>query len=194
MNYANQFNDISVDISLGGNRLDQKAFTSQSQTTSLAQPGIFRLSNAASPVEVFEFESNKRINSFYGLAKFGYKDFLFLDITGRNDWSSALATPISVDNTSFFYPSVSSSFILSEVVDLPKTISFAKLRASWAQVGNDTNPYQTTGAFVAQTPYNGQPTFSNSNIIANPNLQPERTSSFEVGADIRLFGDQLQVI
>ena len=192
LNYANQFNDISVDISLGGNRLDQKAFTSQSQTTSLAQPGIFRLSNAASPVEVFEFESNKRINSFYGLAKFGYKDFLFLDITGRNDWSSALATPISVDNTSFFYPSVSSSFILSEVVDLPKTISFAKLRASWAQVGNDTNPYQTTGAFVAQTPYNGQPTFSNSNIIANPNLQPERTSSFEVGADIRLFGDQLR--
>ena len=78
LNYANKFNDISVDVSLGGNRLDQKAFTSQSQTTSLAQPGIFRLSNAASPIEVFEFESNKRINSFYGLAKFGYKDFLFL--------------------------------------------------------------------------------------------------------------------
>ena len=192
LNYANKFNDISVDVSLGGNRLDQKAFTSQSQTTSLAQPGIFRLSNAASPIEVFEFESNKRINSFYGLAKFGYKDFLFLDVTGRNDWSSALATPFSVDNTSFFYPSVSSSFILSEVVDLPKTISFAKLRASWAQVGNDTNPYQTTGAFVAQTPFNGQPTFSNSNTIANANLQPESTSSFEVGADVRLFGDQLR--
>ncbi|MGO4919907.1 SusC/RagA family TonB-linked outer membrane protein [Maribacter spongiicola] len=192
LNYANKFNDFSVDVSLGGNRLDQKAFTSQSQTTSLAQPGIFRLSNAASPIEVFEFESNKRINSFYGLAKFGYKDFLFLDVTGRNDWSSALATPFSVDNTSFFYPSVSSSFILSEVVELPKTISFAKLRASWAQVGNDTNPYQTTGAFVAQTPFNGQPTFSNSNTIANANLQPESTSSFEVGADVRLFGDQLR--
>ncbi|MEP2280476.1 SusC/RagA family TonB-linked outer membrane protein [Maribacter sp.] len=192
LNYANQFNDISVDVSFGGNRLDQKAFTSQSQTTSLAQPGIFRLSNAASPIEVFEFESNKRINSFYGLAKFGYKDFLFLDITGRNDWSSALATPFSVDNTSFFYPSFSSSFILSEVVALPKAISFAKLRASWAQVGNDTDPYQTTGAFVAQTPFNGQPTFSNSNTIANANLQPELTSSFEVGADIRLFGDQVR--
>ncbi|WP_324024701.1 SusC/RagA family TonB-linked outer membrane protein [Maribacter sp. BPC-D8] len=192
LNYANQFNDFKVDVSLGGNRLDQKAFTSQAQTTSLAQPGIFRLSNAASPIEVFEFESNKRINSFYGLAKFGYKDFLFLDITGRNDWSSALAAPFSVDNTSFFYPSVSSSFILSEVVDLPKVISFAKLRASWAQVGNDTNPYQTTGAFVAQTPFNGQPTFSNSNTIANANLQPELTSSFEVGADVRFFGDQLR--
>jgi hypothetical protein len=84
LNYNNSFGDFKVDVSLGGNRLDQKAFTGQSQTTSLAQPGIFRLSNAASPIEVFEFESNKRINSFYGLAKFGYKDYLFLDITGRN--------------------------------------------------------------------------------------------------------------
>ncbi|APA64344.1 SusC/RagA family TonB-linked outer membrane protein [Maribacter sp. 1_2014MBL_MicDiv] len=192
INYTNQFNNFNIDVSLGGNRLDQKAFTSQSQTTSLAQPGIFRLSNAASPIEVFEFESNKRINSFYGLAKIGYKDFLFLDVTGRNDWSSALATPFSVDNTSFFYPSVSSSFIVSKVVNLPEVISFVKLRASWAQVGNDTDPYQTTGAFVAQTPFNGQPTFSNSNTIANADLQPEQTSSFEVGADLRFFNDQLR--
>ena len=192
INYTNQFNDFNIDVSLGGNRLDQKAFTSQSQTTSLAQPGIFRLSNAASPIEVFEFESNKRINSFYGLAKIGYKDFLFLDVTGRNDWSSALATPFSVDNTSFFYPSVSSSFIVSKVLNLPEVISFAKLRASWAQVGNDTDPYQTTGAFVAQTPFNGQPTFSNSNTIANADLVPELTSSFEVGADLRFFNDQLR--
>ncbi|WP_047417828.1 SusC/RagA family TonB-linked outer membrane protein [Cellulophaga sp. Hel_I_12] len=192
LNYGQVFNDFKVDVSLGGNRLDQKAFTGQSQTTSLAQPGIFRLSNAASPIEVFEFESNKRINSFYGIAKFGYKNFLYLDVTGRNDWSSALATPFSVDNTSFFYPSVSSSFILSEVLELPRTFSFVKLRASWAQVGNDTNPYQTTGAFVAQTPFNGQPTFSNQNTIANPNLRPESTSSFEVGADLRFFGDQLR--
>ncbi|KPM30974.1 Outer membrane protein [Croceitalea dokdonensis DOKDO 023] len=192
LNYNNVFGDVKVDVSLGGNRLDQKAFTGQSQTTSLAQPGIFRLSNAASPIEVFEFESNKRINSFYGLAKFGYKDYLFLDITGRNDWSSALATPFSVDNVSFFYPSVSSSFILSNVVEIPRAISFAKLRASYAQVGNDTNPYQTTGAFVAQTPFNGQPTFSDQNFIANPNLRPERTVALEFGADLRFFGDKLR--
>jgi len=192
VNYTNQFSDIYVDVSVGGNRLDQTAFTSQSQTTSLAQPGIFRLSNAASPIEVFEFESNKRINSLYGVAKFGYDNFFFLDITGRNDWSSALATPFSVGNTSFFYPSVSGSLIISEISNLPKAVSFAKLRASWAQVGNDTNPYQTSSAFIAQTPYNGEPTFSNSNTIANADLRPELTASFEVGADLRLFGDQVR--
>ena len=193
INYNDQFGDISLDISLGGNRLDQTASTKQQQTVNLAQPGIFNLNNAASPIEVFQFESQKRINSFYGIAKLGYKDYLFLDITGRNDWSSALATPFSVDGTSFFYPSVSTSFILSNLTDLPDVFSFAKLRASIAQVGNDTGAYQTSGAFVSQTPFNGQPTFSNQNFIPNSNLSPEQTTSFEVGADLRFFKDRLNL-
>jgi TonB-linked SusC/RagA family outer membrane protein len=191
INYKNSFDKISVEVALGGNKMDQKALTTQAQTTSLAQPGIFRLSNAASPLEVFEFESNKRINSLYGIAKLGYENYLFLDITGRNDWSSALANPQSVRNTSFFYPSFSGSLILSELLSLPGAISFGKVRASWAAVGNDTNPYQTAGVFLAQTPFNGQPTFSDQNIIANPNLRPERTASFEIGADIRFWADRL---
>ncbi|MCK8480448.1 SusC/RagA family TonB-linked outer membrane protein [Psychroserpens algicola] len=192
INYNNQFGAISFDASLGGNRLDQNASTKQLQTVNLAQPGIFSLNNAASPIEAFEFESKKRINSLYGLVKLGYKDFLFLDITGRNDWSSALATPFSVDGTSFFYPSVSTSFIVSNVTELPKAISFAKLRASIAQVGNDTGAYQTSGAFVAQTPFNGQPTFSDQNFIPNANLKPEQTTSFEIGTDLRFFKDRLK--
>lgn len=191
LNYVNTFGDLSLDFSAGGNRLDQKASTKQSQTNNLAQPGIFNLNNAASPIDVFQFESHKRINSLYGLAKLGYKNFLYLDITARNDWSSALATPFSVDGTSFFYPSASTSFILSNVTKLPDLISFAKLRASIAKVGNDTNPFQTSGTFVSQTPVNGQPTFSNQNVIPNPNLRPEQVTSYEVGADIRFFEDRL---
>ena len=76
LNYNNTFGDFKVDVSVGGNRLDQKASTKQSQTVNLAQPGIFSLNNAASPIEVFQFESKKRINSFYGIAKLGYKDYL----------------------------------------------------------------------------------------------------------------------
>ncbi len=193
INYTDNLGDFSFDISFGGNRLDQKASTKQTQTTNLAQPGIFSLNNAASPLEVFQFESKKRINSLYSIAKLGYKDYLFVDITGRNDWSSALATPFSVDGTSFFYPSISSSFILSNYTELPSTISFAKLRASVAQVGNDTNPYQTSGAFISQTPFNGQPTFSNQNFIPNANLKPETTTSYEFGADLRFFKDRLNI-
>jgi hypothetical protein len=192
INYKNQFNNFSVDLFLGGNRLNQIATTKQSQTVSLAQPGIYNLNNAASPIEVFQFESEKRINSFYGITKLGYKDFLFLDITGRNDWSSALATPFSVDGTSFFYPSMSSSFILSNVVELPTAISFAKLRASVAQVGNDTSAYQTSGAFVSQTPYNSEPTFSDQDFIPNANLKPESTTSYEFGTDLRFLDNRLR--
>ncbi|OBX26805.1 TonB-linked SusC/RagA family outer membrane protein [Gelidibacter algens] len=193
INYNTPFGDFSFDISLGGNRLDQTASTKQSQTNSLAQPGIYNLNNAASPIDVFQFESQKRINSFYGIAKFGFKDFLYLDITGRNDWSSALATPFSVDGTSFFYPSVSTSFILSNGTELPDVFSFAQLRASVAQVGNDTAPYQTSGAFISQTTFNGQPTFSNQNFIPNANLKPEQTTSYEFGADVRFFKDRLNL-
>ncbi len=192
LNYNKTFGDFKVDVSAGGNRLDQKASTKQAQTVNLAQPGIFSLNNAASPIEVFQFDSKKRINSFYGIAKLGYKDFLYLDITGRNDWSSALATPFSVDGTSFFYPSASASFILSNVTTLPKAVSFAKLRASVAQVGNDTNAYQTSGAFISQTPYNGQPTFSNQDFIPNANLKPESTTNYEFGADLRFLKDRIR--
>ncbi len=193
LNYNNTFGKLSFDASFGGNRMDRNASTKQSQTVNLAQPGIFNLNNAASPIEVYQFESKKRINSLYGIAKFGFRDYLYLDITARNDWSSALATPFSVSGTSFFYPSVSSSFMLSNVVTLPSVISFAKLRASVAQVGNDTGPYQTSGAFVSQTPFNSQPTFSDQNFIPNANLRPEQTTSYEVGTDIRFFKDRLNI-
>jgi outer membrane receptor protein involved in Fe transport len=193
LNYSNKFSNFSFDASFGGNRMDRNASTKQAQTVNLAQPGIFNLNNAASPIEVFQFESKKRIISFYGIAKLGYKDYLYLDITARNDWSSALATPFSVSGTSFFYPSVSSSFVLSNFTELPEVISFAKLRASIAQVGNDTSPYQTSGAFVSQTPFNSQPTFSDQNFIPNANLKPELTTSYEFGTDIRFFNDRLNL-
>ncbi|MGK0364592.1 MAG: TonB-linked SusC/RagA family outer membrane protein [Saprospiraceae bacterium] len=193
LNYREDLGEIGFDLSVGGNRLDQTASTSQTQALSLAQPGIFKLSNAASPLEIFEFASQKRINSIYGLAKFSFRDFFYLDITGRNDWSSALANPLSADNSSFFYPSVSGSFILSKVLELPEKISFAKVRASWAQVGNDTNSYQTAGSFIAQRPFNSAPTFSGQGTIANTNLLPEQTNSFEVGLDFRFFDDRLRL-
>ena len=85
------------------------------------------------------------------------------------------------------------SFIGSNVWELPETISYLQLRASVAQVGNDTNPFQTSGAFIAQTPFEGQPTFSAQNLIPNANLKPEQTTSYEIGTDIRFFKDRFNV-
>jgi TonB-linked SusC/RagA family outer membrane protein len=193
INYQRKLGLISTDFSLGANRLDQRASTTQTQTTQLAQPGVFSLGNAAAPLEVFQADRRKRINSVYGIAKLAYKDLVFVDITARNDWSSALATFNSSANTSFFYPSVSSSFIASNVFHLPQAISFLKLRASLAQVGNDTDPYQTEGSFLPQVVVNGQPTLSEQNTIANAGLKPEQTTSFESGVDIRFFNDRLVI-
>lgn len=190
LNFQDNFGDFSVDVSVGGNRLDLQAATAQTQALSLAQPGVFKLSNAASPLEIFQYEGRKRINSVYGLIKLGYKNLLYLDLTGRNDWSSALATPTSTANTSFFYPSASLSFVLSNAVELPAAISFAKVRGSWAQVGNDTDPFQTVGVFQSSTTFNSQPTFTDQSSIPNANLLPEQTTSVEVGADIRFLDDR----
>lgn len=191
LNYSNTFSDWSLDISLGANRMNQYGSFEQIQTNSLAQAGVYALTNAATPLEYFTNIGRKRINSVYGIAKLTYKDFLYVDITGRNDWSSALATAASTANTSFFYPSTSTSLILSKLMDLPSSISFFKVRASFAQVGNDTNPFQTNGAFVARTNVNGQPTFTDQNQIPNANLKPESITSLEFGTDIRFFDDRL---
>lgn len=192
LNYNQRISDFNVDVTLGANRLDQTASSRQLQTVALAQAGIFSLANAAAPIEAFSFDSQKRINSLFGVVKLDYDDWIFLEVTGRNDWSSALATPQSADNTGFFYPSFSSSFVLSEKIELPTNISFAKVRASWAQVGNDTNPYQTSSAFEAQTPFATQPTFSGQSTIANNSLLPEKTSAVELGADVRFFDDRIR--
>lgn len=192
VNYNRVFKDFSFDISVGGNRMDQYQAQSQVTAGALSQPGIYRLSNSSIPLVVDEYVGKKRINSLYSLVKLGYKDYLFVDLTARNDWSSALATPNSSENVSFFYPSASASFILSNVVDLPKSFSFAKIRASVAQVGNDTDPYQTANVYIPQVSYNNQPTFSAQSSIANTNLLPEQITSVEFGADVRFFNDRLR--
>ncbi|MCC3155503.1 SusC/RagA family TonB-linked outer membrane protein [Hymenobacter sp. BT770] len=191
LDYTRSLGPLSLDVSAGGNRMDQLASFDQFQALTLAQPGVFKLNNAASPVEVYQQSARKRINSLYALAKLGYKDVLFVDITGRNDWSSALATPSSTANTSFFYPSASASWVLSNQFRLPAAVSFAKVRASAANVGNDTRPYQTAGVYNARNPVFSQPAFSDQSTIANTNLKPESITSLEAGADVRFFGDRL---
>ncbi|HMP31820.1 MAG TPA: TonB-dependent receptor, partial [Saprospiraceae bacterium] len=114
-------------------------------------------------------------------------NFLYLDVSLRNDWSSTLPQ----GENSYLYYSLSSSFVFSEKLNLGKTLSYGKLRLGYAQVGNDTDPYQLLATYAAQVPANRLPTFSESSILPNANLKPEISTSFEVGTELKFFNNRV---
>jgi TonB-linked SusC/RagA family outer membrane protein len=186
LTYKDAFgSNFNYSLSGGANAMRQTYNFAGLYADQLSQPGIYQVSNSLDQAVADPQKTLKAINSFYGLAQLSYKERIFLDITGRNDWSSTLP----YGNNSFFYPSVSSSFILSDIFDLPQMFSFAKVRASWAQVGNDTRPYQTEKYY--DRIYSNS--FTNSSTLFNANLKPEITSSIETGIDVRLFQNRLSI-
>ena len=128
-------------------------------------------------------------NSVFGSADIGYKSILYLTFTGRQDWFSTLRS----GNNAIFYPSVGTSFILSDAVKLPSAISFAKLRASWAQVGGATvNPYQINQLYTfEQGGHIGRPVQNTSSALSNPDLRPLTSTTYEGGIDIQFFNNRL---
>ncbi|SKB28426.1 TonB-linked outer membrane protein, SusC/RagA family [Parapedobacter luteus] len=172
-------NALQLSLSAGGNYMFQSYKFYGMYADQLAQPGIYQLSNSLDPVVSEADQQRKAIASLYAFGQLSYQDKVFVDLTGRNDWSSTLP----VAQRSFFYPSVNTSFVLNELLALPRAISFAKLRLSWAQVGNDTRPYQTA-RYYDQIYGNS---LTNSSILYNPNLKPEITTSYEAGLDIRFL-------
>jgi len=182
--------DIQISASAGGAMLKNTYDRSDLRADSLSYAGVYSLANSAGVVAALPYKSQYNINSFYGLLAASYKDFLFLDVTGRNDWNSVLATPRSTSNVSFFYPSVNGSLILSELFKLPKVISYAKLRASIAGVGSGEN-----NAYKTSYTYNTLPLFggglANPTSLANPGLESLYTTSYEIGTETRLFNSRL---
>src|SRR5690606_15647919 len=179
----------NINISAGGNQFRQKQEYTQTVAPQLINPGVYSFNNTRRPLEVYTNNEQKRINSLYGFARFAYDNLLFLDVTGRNDWSSTLPT----DNNSYFYPSVTLSAIASDMFKMPEFGSFAKLRAAYAEVGNDTDPYKLSSFFTNETPFGDNPILTESSLIPNADLKPEITSSYEFGADIRLFQSRLNL-
>lgn len=184
LTYNNYFNeDFSVNIQAGGTNRSNYFKRNYIGVNDVTINGLYNVANNATTNTNRSRIEEKEVNSLYAAASFGYKNFLYVDVTGRNDWSSTLPA----ENNSYFYPSVSTSVVLSEVLDLSGSpLSFAKLRASWAQVGNDTDPYRLTQVFVPQDPWNAStPTFSENQVIANDGLRPEITTGMEAGVDLR---------
>ncbi|MDO6818008.1 SusC/RagA family TonB-linked outer membrane protein [Zobellia sp. 1_MG-2023] len=188
LGYNTTFNDdFDFGLSFGGNSRIVKNRYQRVSANSLSIPGIYNFGNAAEPLTSSDYDDKKEINSLYAFANFGFKDYLFLDVTGRNDWSSTLP----LENSSYFYPSAGLSLILSDMFTLPKTITFAKLRAGWASVGNDTDPYNLLSTYGFGTTFNGFSRVNSPSELKLPDLKPERTNSFEVGADLRLLNNRL---
>lgn len=179
-------NGFTASISGGGNLMKQHYDLLEASVTGLITPQVYKLSNGQSSPYVVSVERNKALNSVFGSANFSYKNKFFLDVTGRNDWSSTLPD----ENRSFFYPSVSSSILINELTRLPQQFDLAKFRVSFAQVGNDTDPYKTNKYYSTST-------FAGSAIspttLHNINFKPEISSSFETGLDLRMFQRRLNV-
>ncbi len=172
--------DFKLNVNLGGNAMVRK-YTSVNVGGTLSRRNYFAISNLSTVGGSSDF-SHKEINSLYGSAQFALKEFLFLDVTARNDWSSTLPA----DNRSFFYPSVGLTAIVTDMFDIKSnTLSFLKLRGSYAEVGNDTDPYLLSNQ-LNYYGFNGG-VVQSSTLLNNPNLKPEISNSTEFGFDARLF-------
>jgi TonB-linked SusC/RagA family outer membrane protein len=147
---------------------------------------VYNLANSNPSQNAIESRIEKsEVQSVYGSVQLGYINALFLDITARNDWSSTLPA----NARSYFYPSVSASAVVSDLIDYPKdVVSYAKLRGSWAQVGNDADPYQLLQTFRSGGSWNSSlPAYYENLTIANATLKPEITTGIEVGLDLKFL-------
>jgi len=180
--------NFSLLASLGGeiNKYDYQYHSTS--IPDLIVPDLYAVSNAAADATTGLSETHREYQSVFGNVNLGFSDFLFLDFTGRNDWSSTLP----VDNNSYFYPSVSLGAVITEALGVQSDIfSYAKLRASYAEVGGSASPYQLMGTFDADNPFNGQPTLTYTNTIPPLGLKPQRKKSIELGADLKFLRNRL---
>ncbi len=180
--------DIKVGINAGASHLNRYLRQTGNVGTSFIVPDLYVINNTLTNSYLFDLIESE-INSVYASGQVSYKDYLFVDFSARNDWSSTL----SKNNNSFFYPSVSGSLVLSEAFNLQNDfLSYLKVRASWAQAGNSGNPYQLTGTYsLNQFSHGGIPLASFTEIIPDPNLKNELTTSVETGADIQVLQNRL---
>ena len=182
---------FSGSLSVGGNLMYTKSESFSENSGPLAIPDFFAISNGTNQT-MGHYVSEKAVNSVYGFAQISYGNWAYLDVTARNDWSSTLPR----ENRSFFYPSVGLGWVVSDMlrsydVNVPDWLSFAKLRVSYAEVGNDTDPYRLTttyGIFNVTSDVKGSEVNS---TIPLSTLKPENIKSTEAGFDIRFLNNRI---
>ncbi|QZT37516.1 SusC/RagA family TonB-linked outer membrane protein [Halosquirtibacter xylanolyticus] len=193
-NYNKQLTDDFNLSALAGANIRTNNYYSNSATTAggLVLPDLYTTTNSKDPATVTDFEEEKMVVSAYGSFSLGYKNTYYLDGTFRNDWSSSLPK----ENRSFFYPSFTASVVLSslEFMKEYEWLSFGKIRAGWAMVGNDTDPYSLKETYTNYQPnFGGVPRYSTPNTLPNSELKPETTYSWEIGAELKFLKDRLGI-
>ena len=180
----------NTQLRLGNDIFERKYDMISVSGSNFVIPGFYNINNTTQVFGAMD-KSIRRLVGLYGDLMVDYKNFLFLNITGRNDISSTLPK----SNNSFFYPSVNLGYVFSENLDLPRWIAFGKIRASVAQVGKDTSPHLLGATFVSPDdfPLDGQVGFSRNSSFGDPNLKPETTNSLEFGAQLAFFGNRLNL-
>jgi len=194
LKYDKELNkDIRVTSTLGGSMLRNRYDRDEIRADGLTEPNVYSFDNAAYALVEIPYISRFNINSLYALISTSYKDYLFLDLTARQDWSSILATPTRKDNVGFFYPSANLSFVASDYFNMPKAFNLAKIRASLSQTGSGgTTPFLTAYAYpLAADGIYPDGSLQNPTILPNPDLKPLLTTTFEIGTDIRMFKNRL---
>lgn len=188
----NIFDKFGGTVTFGGNLMATKKTGMKGLASKLVIPNKFSLNNGENKADISETYTQKKINSLYGTVGINYDGWAFLDATFRNDWSSAL----SKENRSFFYPSVSASWLFGEMFNkigkkMPSWFSFGKIRASYAEVGNDMDPYQLYNLYSTSPDSHGGITASSSNTLYNKNVKNELIKSYEVGVELKFLNNRL---
>jgi len=186
LNFKKTFGDISLNGFIGSNlRKNEGQYLYNSTEGGLSSPNYFDIAASIARPTTSRVINQKEVRSVYGKVSLGYKGYLFLDATLRNDWSSALP----VEDNSYMYPSVSGSFVFSELMNVNSSsvLSFGKVRASYAQVGSDLGYNQVYTSLDNGSLYNGNPSVTIGNQYRTGKVKPALTKSWEVGAEVKLF-------
>ncbi|MCF0163841.1 MAG: SusC/RagA family TonB-linked outer membrane protein [Bacteroidales bacterium] len=190
-NMNKKFGEFELGLLLGGQIDQTSGETEYMMAWNFSVPDFFSYANASADYKQFSHGSSlKRLAGVFGEFRASWRNMLYLTVTGRNDWTSTLP----VANRSYFYPSVSGSFVFSELIPKNDVFTFGKIRASWAKVGKDTGVYETNTALWPVGTYLGGITgVGNSWTRGNPYLKPEMTKSTEIGIELGFFNGRLHI-
>jgi len=180
--------DFSVSANLGANKRVRIYYNNTASTNGgLSVPNYFNVAASIDRPSITDYKSKKVVNSLYGSASFGYKSLAYVDVSLRNDWSSTLPE----GNNSYLYPSVTGTFLFSELIEDKSILSMGKVRASWSQVGNDTDPYQLAVTYSSSDNYGSYPSYYVPSSLKNANLKPETITTKEFGVELGFIENRI---